>query len=196
MSNIPPETGPPAGGGEPAYVPYARFGAAAYGSPEQLRALYAGYNGLSLVFLANVLLLFVISGLIGLSIESFGRTDLAVLVSYLLGFSLLALIVGTLSFFQCVKIGYGKLWPKWKVYLASGLIGVQAFLCCGIIGYAIVQQIAYSEMKRYGLKPGFMGVRKADMEQKVQQMLFIRENYQVPPQGGSFPTQAPQDPPG
>lgn len=67
-------------------------------------------------------------------------------------------------------IAYGKGWDPSAAMLASVLMGLNSALCCGIIGYVVMQQIASMEMKRYGIPAGFFGIRKAIVTARVAEL--------------------------
>ena len=68
------------------------------------------------------------------------------------------LLVAGCTFPYNRKIGIGKGWPVGNAILASVLMGLNSALCCGVVGYVVMQMIASNEMKRYGLKSGFLGL--------------------------------------
>lgn len=130
------------------------------GSVEQLEALFQAYNGLSLVFGVNVLLSLGLNFVIR-------EYSFVILIGMVLGFTV---VIGALSLPQTRKLAFGKGWAPKMAILASGLLGLNSALCCGIIGYVVLQQIASSEIKRYGVRSGFLGVRKKDVQAKVAEM--------------------------
>ncbi len=146
MSDVPP----------PQFTSYPR--GAIYGSSEKLEALYKGYFGLNKIFLVNVIIALVINA----AFRSTGN------VVILLG-GMLALFVvvvaGTLPFNK--QIAIGKDWQPGQAILASILMGINSALCCGIIGYVVMQQLASTEIKKYGLKVGFGGFKKKELEAAI-----------------------------
>lgn len=159
-STPPPPSGPDYSG----Y--YARPGQGShYGSAEKIRALYDGYNGLSVVFLINVIL--AVGSNFALGSPTSPDAALVTFGVLILG---LGLLVGFLTYPQNRKIGFGCGWAPSQAILASVLMGINSALCCGIIGYVVLQGIAVKEMKKYGLKTGFLGFKKKDVIAKIQEM--------------------------
>lgn len=184
-------TEPPVGPSEPSsgYVPYYR-GPAYYGSVDKLWALYQGYNRLTIVFLINIILAIAINvatgGLATLSPDS----PAGAWSAYVIGIGVMFLAITFLTLPANRLIGFGKDWGPSGSLLASVLMGLNSALCCGIIGYAVVQQIAYSEMKRYGVKPGFMGIRRQQVEERIREMQAMAQSV-APPQTQSPGYQPP-----
>jgi hypothetical protein len=75
-------------------------------------------------------------------------------------------------------------WSPGGAVLASILIAVVSSVCCGIIGYIVMQQIAGAEMKKYGLKTRFLGIRKAEVVAAVEAL------KQAEMQASAMPPQA------
>ncbi|MBC8066340.1 MAG: hypothetical protein H7Y17_16030 [Chlorobia bacterium] len=180
MSEIPPvpepgPTPPPEG-----YVAYPRGPqATTYGSADQLQALVEGYYGLNYVFILNVVL--AMGGrLVGLSVDS-PQGALAMLAGY---FIVLFVVVGACSFPYNRKIAFGKGWGDGNAILASLLTALFSWLCCGIFGYIVMQQIAMSEMKKYGLKAG-LGLRKKDAMALVEQLRAQESTTRTGQQSGN-----------
>jgi hypothetical protein len=123
---------------------------------DRLRALAKGYFGLNWVFLANVLL----------SVASFvvTRGPDAGLQASIATAVLVFLVITAASFPFNREIGAGKGWSPVGPVIASLLMGLNSALCCGIIGYLVMQSIAMNEMKRLGLRAGFLGVRRKDVD--------------------------------
>lgn len=132
--------------------PYAQYPRSTpnYGSLPQLRSLVDGYFGLSRVFAINIALAFAMR-----LASMFG--GLAVLGLFALA---VGLAVGFLTYGPNKQIGYGANWSPAQPIVASVLMGINSALCCGIIGYAIMQTIAANHMKRYGIKMGFFASKK------------------------------------
>lgn len=173
MADFPPEPGPP-----PQYVAYPR-GPERYGAADRLQALSDGYFALNWVFALNLALW--LGGQLIPYAEVEPATRLTIFAAWLLT---LGLVVGFATYPQNKKIGYGRGWaPVWPA-VASVLMGLNSALCCGIIGYVVMQQLAALEMKKYGLKTGFGGIRKSQVAAVVAEM-------QRPPQ----PAPAPYMPP-
>jgi hypothetical protein len=128
------------------FAAYPRPQLGTHGAREKLRALGEGYFGLSWVFLANLML-------------ALGTPLLLTPVLVLPGLvALLVVIVANYRYNQ--KIAFGKGWPpRFGVY-ASIFTGISAILCCGIGGYVVMQLVASKEMRKYGVKTGFLGISK------------------------------------
>lgn len=104
-------------------------------------------------------------------------TRLGIVAAWLLG---VGLVVGFATYPQNKKIGYGCGWaPSWPV-VASVLMGLNSALCCGIIGYIVMQQFAAQEMKKYGLKTGFGGVRKREVVALVAELHRVAQPMSGP----------------
>ena len=165
----------------PQYAAYPRESRAVYGSAEQLRALYKGYSGLTLVFVLNILLSLLIQALF---MNAGGGED--ALLIWLIGSAVIGVFVA-LATYRCNKsIAYGANWHPSMAILASTLMGLNSALCCGIIGYVVLQQLATNEMKKYGLKSRFFGgIRKREVEQIAVELETLQRgygDYSFPPQ--------------
>lgn len=168
MSEIPPIQDPNQVPPEQ-YAAYPRGAQAAmYGSSDRLLALYEGYAGLNYVFLLNVLLAIGGRALTLAPIWN-GSSPESVLIFYGVYFIVLFAAVGACSYPYNKKIGFGKDWPASNAIIASVLTALFAWLCCGLIGYGVMQQIAMNEMKKYGLKGG-LGLRKKEVMARVEEI--------------------------
>ena len=135
------------------YASYPRsHSQSTYGTAEQLKALGDGYFGLYKVFIVNIVLN--IASNIALRAGGFFAFLVCAIVS--------AVAVTVLSLPENKKITFGQGKPDSKAMVASVLTGLTFFICCGAIGYAVMQSAALKEMKKYGLKPGLWGLRKKD----------------------------------
>lgn len=156
-------------------MPYYR-GPAFYGSVDKLWALYQGYNRLTIVFLINIVLTIAINvatgGLASLSPDS----PAGAWSAYVIGIGVMFLAITFLTLPANRMIGFGKDWGPSGSLLASVLMGLNSALCCGIIGYVAVQHIAYTEMKRCGVKPGFMGIRRHQVEERIREMQAMAQS--------------------
>ncbi len=157
MAEIPPPSGPP-----PNYAAYPRD--AGYGTAAQLRLLADGYFGLNKIFVINIVLVFALRFSI-LSIQ--GPSVLAVAG---IGLVIIGLVVGFGTYPYNKKIGEGANWGQGMPLVASILMGFNSALCCGIIGYIVVQMLAAQEIKKYGIKTGFFGLKKSEIEAKISQL--------------------------
>ena len=129
----------------------------AYGSADKLEALGKGYVGLNYVFLVNVALF--------LAYQFSGFHPLEQFIGFVV---VVFFVVAGLTFPPNKKIGFGKDWPTAGPFLASFLMGLNSALCCGVIGYVVMQQIAMNELKRYGIKTGFLGPSKRILKAAVE----------------------------
>jgi hypothetical protein len=167
----------------PQYAAYPRHQAhpvLAYGSADRLRSLYSGYQGLNAVFLLNIVLAIGIGMGAGTVRSPEGATLL-----YLGGLGMLFVTVAVGTYFPNKRIAYGANWAPAMAYLASFLMALNSILCCGIIGYVVMQQLAANEMKKYGLKSHFLGgIRKAEVEDVARQLESLHRNGPIPPAPG------------
>ena len=136
-----------------------------YGSVEKLQALSDGYFGLNNVFVLNIVLSLA-SRVLPIQAEN-PKEALTLLIGIVVVFFFL---IGGLTFPFNRKIAIGKDWPAGYAVLASVLMGLNSALCCGIIGYIVMQQIASAEMKKYGLTFSLFGLKKKDVQARIAQM--------------------------
>lgn len=154
----------------PQFTAYPRAQMNAYGTGAQLRALYKGYNGLSAIFGINVALSLGANA----AIRSAAPAE-TVLGMWAAAVIAIGLVVGFGTYPSNKNIAYGANWNPGMALLASILMAVNSALCCGIIGYVVVQQLAMNEMKRYGLKARFFGgIKKQEVEQVAAQLDAIQ----------------------
>lgn len=93
---------------------------------------------------------------------------------------ILGLIVAFLTYGPNKKIGEGLGWSPSGAVVASVLMGLNSALCCGIIGYVVMQNIALVEMKKFGLKGGgLFGLRKKDVDIAIESLRTQEAN--MPP---------------
>jgi len=144
----------------PQFVEYPRASRAAHGTLDQLQALAEGYFGLNWVFLVNLLLVFATRA----ASASAGMPGLVAMVLVLL------VAVGGLSYPMNKKIGFGLGWPGWGAALASILMAINSALFCGIIGYVVMQNLALTEMKRYGIPGSSFSLRKKVVMAFIERM--------------------------
>jgi hypothetical protein len=148
----------------PGYAAYPR-GQATYGSADQLRALADGYFGLNRVFLINIVLVLAVRAATASTNDP--NTYYGILIGSVVA---VGLIVGFMTFPHNKKIGYGANWQPGSPVLASVLMGLNSALCCGIIGYIVVQGLAAKEIKKYGLNAGAFGLKRTEIEQRIAEM--------------------------
>lgn len=140
----------------PPFAEYPR-NTPAYGSVAQLRSLAEGYFGLSRVFAINIGIV-IATNLLSRS----GSLSLALIGLILLG---VGVLIAILTYGPNKKIGEGAGWSPAQPVIASILMGINSALCCGIIGYAVMQSIAANHMKPYGIKLGAFASKKKVDEQ-------------------------------
>jgi cobalamin synthase len=146
----------------PQFVQYPRGQNFSYGTVEHLQAMGDGYFGLNGVFYVNVFLALGMRALI--SNQTLGPASIFVAVSVMLA------VIGFLTLRFNKKIAFGKGWPEWSPVLCSVLMGINSALCCGVVGYLVMQMIASQEMRRYGMTIGYLGLNKKDFNAFVQKM--------------------------
>jgi hypothetical protein len=144
------------------YAAYPRQNA--YGSAAKLKALYDGYNGLTVSFLICVVANVAINAYV---VNTSGDQDFSKLLPF---WPVVGLLAAGTSFVPNKKVGVGKGWPSGNAVLASVLIGLNAMLCCGVIGFLVMQSIAINEMKKYNLKTGVFGFNKKIVLEKIKQL--------------------------
>jgi len=117
-----------------------------YGTVEQLEALGEAYFGYNILFL----------GAIAVSVTGFFVGYTFRIFPYFIQLPCVLLVVIFGSYSLNSKIAYGKNWPTGAALAASLLVGFNAVLCCGIIGFVVMQTIALNEIKKYGMPTGFL----------------------------------------
>lgn len=143
----------------PGYANYPR-NTPLYGSAVQLQSLYDAYRRYGWIFVANIFLGFGIAFGAGMTGE-----PALVWLSYLV----IATIFGFLTYPLNKKIGFGANWSNGQVIGATIAMAFNS-VCCGIVGYIVMQQIAANHIKRYGIKSGFFGIKKTAVQQKVAEL--------------------------
>lgn len=177
MAEIPPPENPESTPPPVNYVAYPRGDQPfSYGDPDRLQALADGYFGLNNIFILNIALAL---GARGLSTTAKSPEQALGLYAGLI-VAMFALIA-FLTYPHNKKIGFGKNWPSGNAVLASILMGINSALCCGIIGYVVMQIIAANERKRYGLKGSAFGFKKKDVKAYVDQMRLQRSQPRPTP---------------
>ena len=127
----------------PPYASYPRD-ATVFGSSRDLQSLFQGYNGLTVAFLVNIALVVPLNVLSRLHLLPRPLFGLGVLIVFAVVF---AMTLGPNR-----KIGEGAHWQPWQPLLATFLIALNSAVCCGIIGYLVMQTIATNHIKKYGLR--------------------------------------------
>ena len=169
MSDTPPPPLPPEAP-PPQFVAYPR-GTGPQGDPDRLQALADGYFGLNTVFYVNVvLLLSVVYGIPLLFVSLFESSPGVGLVIYPVAILILFIVIGFLVYPKAKRIGEGLGWAPAGAVVAAILIAMNSVVCCGAVGYVIVQQMAYTEMKKYGLRSKFLGVPKKKVVARIAEL--------------------------
>jgi hypothetical protein len=136
-----------------------------YSSHEKLQALMDGYYGLNWAFLAMV-------GFALLAVISLvaGRGTTAGVVLYV-AFLVLALVaMGVVSYPYNKKLGFGLGWKESTPLWVSIGLSIGSCVISPIVVLIVVQLIAMGEIKNYGVKKGFFGVRKKDIKAKIEEL--------------------------
>ena len=187
MSEIPPSkdpnqpnwSAPP----QPQFAGYTRPGI--QGNPEMLLALKDSYFGFQWVFLGNVVILMGMSFGVAFLAQLMG---LPVSLVYIVSYGATAILIGFLSLKPAGQYAIGLGREPSSRYITALVLALQSWFCCGIVGYAILQNRALTEMKKYGIRAGFLGVKSKDVEAVVAQM---RAGPSAPPPPGPPPATFP-----
>jgi hypothetical protein len=155
-----PETPPPS------YAVYPRPGLTGPDSADRLQALAEGYFGLNRLFGIcvgiNLLFVFFVTGASALQVSMTGW-----ILTGLVYLPMLVLLIHGGSFVE--KIGYGRGWSRVSILAGRVLFGLN-FFCCGVLGFIVLQNYAADEMKKYGLRQGFLGLQQAAVDEKVAEL--------------------------
>lgn len=127
----------------PPYAAYPRD-IARTGTSTDLQNLFDGYRGLNVAFLVNVLMVVPLNVLARAGAITVPMVGLGALVVFV--------VIFFLTLGPNKKIGDGAHWQSWQPILGSLLIALNSALCCGIIGYIVMQTIALNHIKKYGLR--------------------------------------------
>ncbi|MEQ1822327.1 MAG: hypothetical protein ABL949_07450 [Fimbriimonadaceae bacterium] len=174
--NTPPPTSPyPYETGSAAYYRPGADGSPAYGSADKLQALSDGYFGLNPIFGLNVL--FALGS--NVMIRTASPDNVAMIAIGVIVVMFVSILFLTLP--KNKQTAYGKGWSDSNAILASVLMGLNSALCCGVIGYIVMQNIALTEIKRYGIKGGsFFGLKEKDVEAHIAAMRTAPRGVQPP----------------
>jgi len=141
----------PRGGWQPSY--------------QELKDLSDGYFGLSRAFIINVVLA------LGVRLAGTANPRLEEDLGLI---SVTVLVIAVIVFFATLgpnrKLGAGLGWKPSGPILASVLVGLNSALCCGIIGYLVLQGMAMKRIKQYGIKTGLFGLRKQDIQARLEEL--------------------------
>ena len=185
MSNVPPWTNVPGqpSGEAPQYVGYQRPNTPS-GNPEQLRAIADSYRAFTWTFLINIVVLLGSSFLFGFFGAMFELNTATTGSLFLTPYVLTAIVMVFVSMkaSRLYWIGMGK--SPSNAIITSLVLGIQAVLCCGAAGYAILQSRLAAELKKkYSISVGFLGPRKEDVEAALARMQMAAP----PPPGPVIP---------
>lgn len=143
----------------PKYAPYHRPGDGVP-DPAKLRALADGYFGLSWVFLVNVLLVLPLNALM-MGDPMSEEAAVAKGMQTLIWIGVIFVVITLLSYRCNKRIAEGMDWSPAAGIAASILMGINSALCCGVVGYAIMQSIASNKMRNvYRMKLGMFAGKK------------------------------------
>lgn len=156
MSNIPPPDN---------FANYPRPGTGP--SAASLRNLADGYFGLNTAFLINIALNFLMRLLTTTTGQMQPGTAIILLIAIVLAMFVIVTLV-TLPHNR--KIGEGLGWTPSGPIIASVLIGLNSALCCGIVGYIVVQAMAAKKFKEAGAPRSFFGYKKAELYHFIDQL--------------------------
>lgn len=73
------------------------------------------------------------------------------------------IVIGLFSHPKHVQIGKGAEWSSGRAIAASVFMGVMAGLGLGVFSVIVMLTIAANNMKRFGIKGGFFGLRRSDV---------------------------------
>jgi len=150
----------------PEFVPYPRGDQ--YGSAEKLRLLQKAYYGAYWI-VASTLGTAFLAG-IAAFVVGFVTRDAN---SPVLGLVVVLAYVAIFAVNFVIGFKYGRLVAEAKDREAgyAVILGIFASLlspcCIGAVGSAVIQQAVANELKKYGLKVGFLGLRKEEVEAKI-----------------------------
>ncbi len=149
----------------PQYAEYPRANSVIYyGSADRLEALGDGYFRTYYAFAVN-------------SFFGFGYFLGAMNDRFIPAYGFTLFAVGTLLNFPIVKkIGDARGANRFFTYLMAGFIGINAAFCCGSIGYLVLLDSCNKEFRKYGLRYGFYGVRKAAIQAEVDRKRTMEGN--------------------
>ncbi len=164
MSEVPPVPDP----SQQPPVQFAEYPRGGYGTSDKLLALYEGYSGLNYVFALNVVLA-TCGRFIGFAPLWNDSPPELLFVFYGIYLVIMLAAVGACSYIYNRKIALGKDWTPGQAILASVLTALFSWLCCGIFGYIVMQQIASNEMKKYGVRSG-IGMKKKHVMERIEQI--------------------------
>jgi hypothetical protein len=139
-----------------------------YGSAHQMKLLGEAYFELSNVFAINIVMALVAR------VVSAAAGVPGIIIALLALFG----VVTALTLKPNRKIGEALGWTENGPMIASVLMGLNSALCCGAVGYIVVQGKASRELRNYGIRPGFLGINKKEFYRALDQRLH-EESSQI-----------------
>ncbi|MGV3613756.1 MAG: hypothetical protein ACO1SV_00355 [Fimbriimonas sp.] len=140
-------------------------------SAARLEALADGYSGLTGLLVANLVLGYIHSAVMIVSIPA-----------GIVGFAVVCLVVFPFLRPKIRKIAFGMGWPDSCVTALTIGMGFTSVLFCGIVNHFVLGKIAADEMSRtYGLRPGFFGVDEELVDETVARLLREEALWPYPP---------------
>lgn len=107
----------------------------------------------------------------GVGTAAGGSNSAGVAAAIIIGYVLLMFfVVLFLTLPHNKKIGEGLGWSSSGPMVASILMGLNSALCCGVIGYVVVQSMAAKKFKEAGAPRGFWGYKKAELYAFIDQL--------------------------
>jgi hypothetical protein len=134
------------------FAAYPRPGANSYGTVEQLRCLVDAYNGMTALIAVWVLLLLLLVVTNSLPVALLGLCGLMIYAG-----------------FKNANLGAGMGWSASRTATVRLLFAL-AFVFTGPVPPLVLQTVAVGELKRYGIKPGFIGLSQADLDRKIGEL--------------------------
>ncbi len=132
-----------------------------------LRLLADGYFGLSTAFVLNIVMNFAGRAVGTAAGQTGGVGGIAILLGYVL---IMLIAIAAVTYPQNKKIGEGLGWSPSGPIIASLLMGLNSALCCGAIGYVVVQGMVAKKFKEVGAPRGFFGYKKAELYAFIDQL--------------------------
>jgi hypothetical protein len=106
-------------------------------------------------------------GISGVAGQSSQGAALGIIAGYVL---LMFIVITAITLPHNKKIGEGLGWSSSGPLVASLLMGLNSALCCGIIGYIVVQGMAAKKFKEAGIPRGFFGYKKVEVYNFINQL--------------------------
>lgn len=125
---------------------YPRAGAV---PSSKLRAILEGCQGLNIIFGITV----AVNIVGGQSLRREGGATLPAIIAFAI---ILFLLVSIGSFKYVKKVGEGLDWPESKATMVSVLLGLNSAICCGAIGFILVQMAAIKKLNEGGIEASLL----------------------------------------